>query len=96
MIRPYRVAIAPSAADVIRSLHPDLKHSVRNALTALQREPTLGAPLGKELEGLWRYRVRRYRVVYGIERSAREIQVVAVGPRSTVYEDLAESKRQAR
>ena len=96
MIRAYRLAIAPSAADAIRRLHPNLKHSVRNALTALQRDPTLGAQLGNELDGLWRYRVRRYRIVYGIERDAREIQVVAVGPRSTVYEDLAESKRQAR
>ena len=95
MTRPYRVAIAPSAAEVIRTLHPDLKRSVRNALSALQGNPTLGAPLRNELDGLWRYRVRRYRIVYGIERASREIRVVAVGPRSTVYEDLAESKRNA-
>ena len=94
MIRHHRLTIAPSAAAVIRTLHPGLKHSVRNALTALQSDPTLGAPLRNELDGLWRYRVRRYRIVYAVERSPREVRVVAVGPRRTVYEDLMESRRQ--
>jgi mRNA interferase RelE/StbE len=69
---------------------------VRHALAALQTEPTLGTPLRNELEGLWRYRVRRYRIVYGIERSSRQVRVVAVGPRRAIYDALAESRRPSK
>src|SRR5437899_2949783 len=34
----YRLVIPPHVADVIRSLHPDLKRSVRNALRRLREE----------------------------------------------------------
>src|SRR5437016_14075071 len=55
----YRLVIPPHVADVIRSLHPDLKRSVRNALRALGDDPSAGSPLRRELEGLWKFRVRR-------------------------------------
>ena len=53
-MRPYRVAIAPQVAGVIRALHPDLKRSVKNALRALSVDPSAGEPLRREREGLWK------------------------------------------
>ena len=88
----YRPVIAPHVAEVIRSLHPDLKRSVRNALRALSDDPSAGSPLRRELEGLWKFRVRRFRVVYTVDRSRRIIQVVAVGHRRTIYEELSERR----
>ena len=81
-----------TVADVIRRLHPDLKRSVRNALRALGDDPSKGSPLRRELEGLWKFRVRRFRVVYAVDRSRRIIQVVAVGHRRTIYEELSEGR----
>src|SRR5215468_8370600 len=92
----YRLVVAPQAADVVRALHPDLKRSVRNALDALAAAPSIGTPLRGELAGLWRYRVRRFRIVYEFDRSARLVRVMAVGPRRSVYEDLAAERGRAR
>jgi len=92
----YRLVIAPQAAEVIRALHPDLKRSVRSALDALRESPSIGEPLRGELAGLWRYRVRRFRIVYELDRSTRFVRVLAVGPRRGIYEDLAAARRRAR
>ena len=42
----------------------------------------------RELDGLWKYRVRRFRIVYAIDRKARAIRLIAVGHRHSIYEDL--------
>lgn len=52
-------------------------------------DPTRGQPLIRELEGFWKYRVRRYRVVYEIRRREHVIRLIAVGHRRRIYEGLA-------
>jgi mRNA interferase RelE/StbE len=94
-MRRYRLVIAPQAAEVVRALDPDLKRRVRSALDALGDEPSIGEPLRGELAGLWRYRVRRFRIVYALDRSRRVVRVMAVGPRRSIYEDLAAARRRA-
>jgi mRNA interferase RelE/StbE len=88
-----RLEFPPHVAAFIRRLPPDVKRSVREAARALSANPELGEPLRRELEGLWRYRVRRFRIVYRIERRRRTIVVFAVGHRRTVYEELADRLR---
>jgi hypothetical protein len=41
------------------------------------------------LEGLWKYRVRRFRIVYATNRKARTVRLMAIGHRQNVYEELA-------
>lgn len=89
----FRPAIPPRVAEAIRHLYPDLKRSVKQAVRALCADPTCGEPLQKELEGYWKYRVRRFRIVYTIDRPGRIIRIVAVGPRRTIYEQAAEQLR---
>jgi mRNA interferase RelE/StbE len=62
---------------------------VRAALRALSLNPHEGVPLVRELEGKWRYRVRRYRIVYEVDSKKRLLRVVAVAHRRDVYEELA-------
>ena len=50
---------------------------------------TYGTKVTGELEGLWEYRVRRYRVVYAADRRARVVRVFAVGHRRGICEELA-------
>jgi mRNA interferase RelE/StbE len=85
----YRLEIPPEVAEVIRHLAPELKRSAKEAFRGLSRAPTAGEPLRRELEGLWKYRVRRYRLVYEIESKQRVLRILAVGPRTEIYERIA-------
>jgi len=93
---PFRFDIPPHVADVIRHLAPDVKRSIRAALRALGADPDLGEPLVGELEGFWKYRVRRFRIVYALERRRRIIRVVAVGHRRAIYDEAAALVRRNR
>lgn len=88
-----RLDVPPHVAEVVRHLPPDIKRSVREGLRALVAAARSGEPLRGELEGLWRYRVRRFRIVYEIASSQRVIRIFAVGRRQTIYEEVADAVR---
>jgi mRNA interferase RelE/StbE len=92
-VNPFRPDIPPHVAEVIRSLHPDLKRSIKSAVRAIAVDPECGNPLLRELDGLWKYRVRRFRIVYAIDRKTRVIRLMAIGHRRDVYEELTERLR---
>lgn len=92
----FRFDIPPHVADVIRHLPPDIKRSVRAALQALAANPDLGEPLIRELAGYRKYRVRRFRIVYSLERRQRVIRIVAVGHRRGVYDQATSLVRRER
>lgn len=93
-MRAWRIAIAPLAAERIRALHPDLKQAVRAALDEIARDPDAGTALQRELSGLRKYRVRRYRLVFRVEPASHEVRVLAFGHRSSIYEDVALAVRE--
>ncbi len=68
----FRWDIPPHVGQRIRHLPPDLKRGVKAALRALARDPALGEPLRGELAALWKYRVKRFRIVYVIDRPGRD------------------------
>jgi mRNA interferase RelE/StbE len=88
-VSAYRLDIPAHVAEILRHFPPELKRPIKSALPALSRDPALGEPLQRELEGLWKYRVRRFRIVYAIDRGSRVLRVFAVGHRRTIYEELA-------
>ncbi|WHZ24794.1 MAG: hypothetical protein OJF47_003906 [Nitrospira sp.] len=92
----FRPDIPPHVAEVIRSLHPDLKRSIKAAVRAIVADPECGEPLLRELEGLWKYRVRRFRIVYAIDRKTHMICFMAVGHRRHVYEELSARLRKKK
>ena len=67
---PFRLDIPPHVAERIRTLPPEVKQGVKHALRLLSSDPAAGEPLRGQLEGYWKYRVRRYRVVYRPMRRA--------------------------
>lgn len=89
-----RADIPSHVADVIRSLHLDLKPPIKSAVRAIAANPECGEPLKRELDGLRKYRVRRFRIVYGVDQKRRIIRLMAVGHRQSVYEELTERIRQ--
>jgi mRNA interferase RelE/StbE len=47
----------------------------------------LGKPLRASKFGLWRYRLRDYRIICELQENRLIVLVVAVGHRSTIYND---------
>jgi mRNA interferase RelE/StbE len=90
---PYRAVIRTSAADAIRHLPPGIKGAVRSALRQIILNPACGEPLRGELDGLSKYRVRGYRVIYQVDRGKKLVNVLAVGERRSIYEEVAELLR---
>ncbi len=82
-----RIRIEKNAAETIRGLHPAAKRKIRAALDALQQEPGMGKELRDEFAGLRSFRLGRMRIVYRMTRDA--LQVIDVGRRETIYEELA-------
>ena len=88
----HKLRIPDDVAQLIRTLHPTLKRKVRAALQTIAEQPTFGKPLKEELSGLRSFRLGRFRIVYRLAED-RTIEIVTVGPRSSVYE---ETYRQVR
>jgi mRNA interferase RelE/StbE len=86
----FQFDIPPEVAEVIRHLHPAITRNIKQALHTLSDDPEAGEPLRRELAGLWKYRVRRYRIVYAIDKQQQVLRIVAVGLRREIYETVAE------
>jgi mRNA interferase RelE/StbE len=71
---------------LIRGCHPQLKRKIRAGLRYILTEPESGKSLKDEMEGLKSYRISRFRIICRIS-SKKIIDVVAVGPRKTIYEE---------
>ena len=80
-----QLRIPDAVARLIQGLHPDLKRKIRSALDDLLDDPGGGKALRDELAGLCSLRVGRLRIVYRVAGPA--IEVVAIGPRRTIYEE---------
>lgn len=92
---PTRTLKTPGTVrSLIRHMHPHMKTKVRAALTDILADPDCGKPLEGELKGLWSLRVARYRVIYRPDDAGAD--VVAIGPRSTIYEETARLIRRDR
>jgi len=92
----YRPDIPPHVAEIVRHSPPELKRAIKQALRSLSADPFAGRPLIGRLTGLWRIRVRRFRIVYQLDRKNRVIRIFAIGHRREVYEQVADRLRQGR
>jgi mRNA interferase RelE/StbE len=92
----FRPDIPGHVAAVIRSLHPDLKRSVRAAIDEITANPECGEPLRGDLEGYRKYKVRRFRIVYAVDTRKRAVRIMAVAHRQEIYEELASQLKEAR
>lgn len=73
--------------NLIRRLHPEVKRKVRAALAEILEDPGCGKELKEELQGYWSLPVGRTRIIYRPRRGG--VDIVAIGPRDTIYEDTA-------
>jgi mRNA-degrading endonuclease RelE of RelBE toxin-antitoxin system len=66
-------------------MHPQLKRKVRAALADILKDPDCGKALKEELEGYWSMPIGRTRIIYRHGESG--VEIVAIGPRETIYLD---------
>lgn len=95
-MRQLGVVMPPHVAEIVRALPPGLKQAVKQALLAIRADPEIGVALQRDLAGYRRYRVRRFRIIYRLDRSGRVLHVVAVGHRRSIYEELADLRKPDR
>ena len=88
-MKPFTIRILPDVVSLIRHLAPALKTQIRQALEALANDPWRGKPLQRELQGLYSYRVSRYRIIYRIRRQELLIEVIDIAQRAVVYDRAA-------
>jgi mRNA interferase RelE/StbE len=82
----YRLSVPDETADFLRSLHPEIKRKIKAALNLIASDPGVGKSLRDELRGLKSFQIGRFRIIYRVA-SKRIIEIVAIGPRRTIYEE---------
>ncbi len=87
-MKARRARYTPEAAERIRKLHPLIKKEVREGIRSLLDNPLMGYALHDELSGYWSFRIRTYRVNFRPNDDESTVDVVYVGPRRSIYEEL--------
>ena len=81
----WTLKVPAEIRNLIRRLHPQLKRKMRAALADILADPDCGKPLKQELLGYWSLPIGRMRIIYRPVEGA--VEIVAIGPRQTIYED---------
>lgn len=87
-MKVYRARYGPEAARRIRRLHPQIKQEIKEGVRTLLKAPLTGHALHFELAGLWSFRVRTHRIIYQANEEDSTLDIILVGPRRTIYEEL--------
>ena len=86
----YRLLYSETSHEQIRSLHPQIKSSIKAHIQKLRDNPYSGKPLEKQLSGYHSLRTKRFRAIYKIDHDKKIVQIHYVGHRKDVYELLRE------
>jgi mRNA interferase RelE/StbE len=69
-----------------RQIQREILDYMKKRIGPAEDTRTFGKPLRHSKFGLWRYRVRDYRIICELRDAELRVLVVAVGHRSAVYE----------
>jgi mRNA interferase RelE/StbE len=86
-VTPYLLKVTNKTAATLRGLHPEIKSIIKAALKTIINEPHSGKILKDNLKGLRSYRVKRYRIIYRVLASEKQLEIIAIGPRKNIYEE---------
>jgi mRNA interferase RelE/StbE len=70
-----------------RQLQREILDYMEKRIAKAEDPRVFGKPLRHSKFGLWRYRMRDYRIICQLQQARLIVLVVAVGHRSTVYEE---------
>jgi mRNA interferase RelE/StbE len=91
-----KVELEQQVVEFVRSLAPEPRQANRHSLKNLENEAGDIRALEGELEGFYRLRVLRYRIIffYHVRGRNRTIRCVYAAPRGIVYEVFAQRIRE--
>lgn len=84
----YQVTFDSQIKTLIQHFSPSLKHKIKKSFKEIAHNPYVGKALQEELIGLYSYRILRFRIIYMINTKMTHVDVVTIGPRSSVYDEL--------
>jgi len=86
----WTIEYSPSALRHLRKLGrstaTEILDYMDNRVAAAQNPRTFGKPLRYDKHGLWRYRVRDFRIICELDEKRSLVVVLGIGHRSTIYE----------
>ena len=84
----YRLLYSETSREQIRSLHSQIKPTVKSHIKILKDNPYVGKVLERELSGYYSLKMKRFRVIYEIDHQNHIVQIHYVGYRKDIYEVL--------
>jgi len=81
-----KLKLPDEITDLLRSLHPHLKRKIKAAFKLILDDPLSGKVLKDELLGLRSFKISKFRIIYRTTKQ-EVVEVIAVGPRKTIYEE---------
>ena len=83
---PYKSIFIRGFTKEFDKLPKTIKEQVVKGIEKAVEDPYAGTRLQGKLEGLWRWRIGKYRVIYTIDEKEKNIVFVDVGLRKSIYE----------
>jgi len=81
----YGAALTKRFLRELRKQPADVKERTLRAIDEIIANPFSGVKLRGELEGLWRWRIGEYRIIYLIDDSSKLAVFLDIGPRKSIY-----------
>jgi mRNA interferase RelE/StbE len=81
----YTIAIKKRASNALENLPKDGYQKIRDGIRALAENPKPPGCLKLTGREGWRIRIGVYRIIYGIDDSAKKIIVLDIGHRKDIY-----------
>jgi mRNA interferase RelE/StbE len=82
----YKAALTKNFLKEFNKLPENVKDKILRAIDEIVTNPFSGVKLRGELEGRWRWRVGKYRIIYMIDQTPQLVVFLDVGLRKTIYE----------
>jgi mRNA interferase RelE/StbE len=81
----YKSIFTRSFTKEFDKLPRDVNERILEALKKVAEVPYAGTKLRGKLEGLWRWRIGKYRIIYLIDEKERAVIFLDVGLRKAIY-----------
>ena len=77
----------PAPRPVQRKMQSEILNFTQKRIAQAEDPRSFGKPLRHSKFGLWRYRLRDYRIICQLQHTKLIVLVVAIGHRSIIYDD---------
>jgi mRNA interferase RelE/StbE len=88
----WQIEFDSEAEDDLGKLDREIQRRIirylRDRIATANDPRRFGAPLRRELSGLWKYRVSDYRIICRIEAKKLVVYVIRIGHRREIYKAL--------